>query len=148
MSTPRTPPRLPGFDYSSVRTYFITFCVEDRQPVFARPSSAQTAQQVIFEWRVSSYWINAYCIMPDHIHLLITLRPSLHLSRLISGVKKQIRHRVPCKFRWQRGYHDHIVREYENIVEFARYIVKNPVRAGLVTPEQAYPFAGIVDPIC
>ena len=33
---------------------------------------------------------------------------------------------------WQRGYHDHALRKDEDIKDVARYIVANPVRAGLV----------------
>ncbi len=41
---------------------------------------------------------------------------------------------------WQRGYHDHAVRCDENIKALARYVVANPVRAGLCERVGDYPF--------
>mgnify|MGYP001613867795 CR=1 FL=1 len=43
---------------------------------------------------------------------------------------------------WQKGYHEHIVRDDESALAIARYIVANPVRAGLVVEPRDYPFSG------
>jgi hypothetical protein len=43
---------------------------------------------------------------------------------------------------WQRSYYDHILREDEDVVGVARYVLENPVRAGLVTEVIQYPFHG------
>jgi REP element-mobilizing transposase RayT len=40
---------------------------------------------------------------------------------------------------WQRGFHDHAVRKDESLEDIARYVVLNPVRAGLVGSVGAYP---------
>ncbi|OGS93525.1 MAG: hypothetical protein A3K04_03850 [Gallionellales bacterium RBG_16_56_9] len=41
---------------------------------------------------------------------------------------------------WQNGHHDHALREDEDVVHVARYIVANPLRAGLVKKIGDYPF--------
>lgn len=41
---------------------------------------------------------------------------------------------------WAPGFHDHALRREESIVDAARYIVLNPVRAGLVRCAGDYPF--------
>jgi REP element-mobilizing transposase RayT len=41
---------------------------------------------------------------------------------------------------WQHGFHDHVLREEEDIANIARYIVANPLRAGLVNKVGDYPF--------
>ncbi len=41
---------------------------------------------------------------------------------------------------WQRGYHDHAIRYQESIKDIARYIVANPLRAGLVKSLRYYPY--------
>ncbi|MFO1311380.1 MAG: hypothetical protein U1F41_04875 [Burkholderiales bacterium] len=41
---------------------------------------------------------------------------------------------------WQRGFHDHALRREEDIVDVARYVVANPLRAGLVGRIGDYPF--------
>lgn len=40
---------------------------------------------------------------------------------------------------WQKGFHDHAIRKEENIQQLARYIVANPLRAGLVEKIGDYP---------
>jgi hypothetical protein len=40
---------------------------------------------------------------------------------------------------WQRGYHDHAVRREEDIKSLARYVIANPVRAGLTHSVGSYP---------
>ena len=82
--------------------------------------------------------------MPDHIHWLFGLESgtlggvmkilkahSAHAINGISGSRGSI---------WQPGYHDHALRCEEDIRAFARYIVANPVRAGLCERVGDYPF--------
>ena len=40
---------------------------------------------------------------------------------------------------WQAAFHDHALRKEENLHEIARYIVANPLRAGLVSSLAEYP---------
>ncbi len=43
---------------------------------------------------------------------------------------------------WQRSYYDHVLRGEEDTEDVAEYIWNNPVRAGLVTDRDSYPFWG------
>jgi len=43
---------------------------------------------------------------------------------------------------WQEGYYEHVLRAEENVRSIARYIVENPVRAGLVAHAIDYPYLG------
>jgi REP element-mobilizing transposase RayT len=45
----------------------------------------------------------------------------------------------PKQVLWQEGYHDHALRQEEDIKQIARYIVANPLRAGLVQSVADYP---------
>jgi hypothetical protein len=40
---------------------------------------------------------------------------------------------------WQPGFHDHAVRAEEDLRALARYVIQNPVRAGLATSVRQYP---------
>jgi REP element-mobilizing transposase RayT len=91
----------------------------------------------------------AFVIMPDHVHWLITLMADA-LSTLVRNVKSQagflVKHRLLEQGRigqdtaiWQDGYHDHALRSEESVEDVARYIVMNPVRAGLVKSIRQYP---------
>ena len=82
----------------------------------------------------------AYCLMPDHLHWLLRLgQPTL--ARVVGNMKGRSSwaRRSPTGHLWQRGYYDHAIRTDENLRNVARYIVANPLRAGLVTHIGDYP---------
>lgn len=43
---------------------------------------------------------------------------------------------------WQKGYHDRGVRAEEDLMEMARYVIDNPIRARLVRHLEDYPLWG------
>jgi REP element-mobilizing transposase RayT len=87
----------------------------------------------------------AYVVMPDHVHWLLKLQSSnISLSKTLSYVKNRSAGFAFKKFGikglWQKGFHDHAIRREENLIEIARYIVANPVRAGLVLSVRNYSY--------
>ena len=80
-----------------------------------------------------------YALMPDHLHWLFQLGEGQALPGVMLRVKGRSG-RLCGATLWQRGYHDHAVRKEENIREIARYIVANPLRAGLVRSLKDYPY--------
>jgi len=83
--------------------------------------------------------------MPDHWHGLVELGDSepldLVINRFKSRVAKAVRSATPATHRvWARAYHDHAARKEEVLVDIGRYIVMNPVRAGLVKRVGDYPY--------
>jgi putative transposase len=86
----------------------------------------------------------AWVIMPDHLHALF-LPKHLPLSRLVQRLKGRTaiainRRRNSKEPVWQQGFHDHALRREESIVTAARYVVTNPLRAGLVRRLGEYSF--------
>jgi len=148
MPVPGVIQRLRGVDYQTSRTFFVTLCVRDRRRAFDDAGTARRAQDIILKYRAAGwYYLLCYCIMPDHIHLLIRLRSSQRsLSRVVVSLKNKIRYATHGLVEWQYGYHDHVLRPYESVRLFVRYILANPVRAALVRDTGDYPFGGIVDP--
>ncbi len=76
-----------------------------------------------------------FCVMPDHVHLLISTagRRLSEIVRLFKGrVARRVRKEKPDLVVWQRGYFDHVVRRSEGIYRTLEYLFQNPVRAGLV----------------
>jgi putative transposase len=85
----------------------------------------------------------AWVVMPDHFHWLIELQEG-SLSGLMQKTKsmstKAIRQATgQSNFFWQRGFHDRALRREEDLVKMARYVVANPLRAGLVEKLGDYP---------
>jgi hypothetical protein len=88
----------------------------------------------------------AYCFMPDHLHLLVeSLTENADLRRFISAAKQMTGYtfsRAAGQRLWQMGFYDHVLRDDEKTVAVVRYILANPIRAGLATAIGGYPFAG------
>ena len=85
----------------------------------------------------------AYVLMPDHLHWLMSLGEYHNLSTVVGGVKSTSAHRAGCRI-WQSGFHDHAIRREEDLVKLARYVVANPLRAGLVRKLGDYPHWDVV----
>ena len=75
--------------------------------------------------------------MPDHVHWLFVLTEST-LSRTVARVKADFSREFKVKV-WQDGFHDHAIRSDESLINVARYIVANPLRAGIVDKVADYP---------
>lgn len=138
--------RLARHVYDGVRAYSITISTKDRRRAFADPDAITEALYALDEAsRAHSFTVLAYCLMPDHAHLLVVGGTS---SNLIDFMKrfKQIsgfgyKQRTGRQL-WQKGYFDHVIRAEEALEEVAKYIFANPVRAGLVVDPAAYRLSG------
>jgi REP element-mobilizing transposase RayT len=82
--------------------------------------------------------------MPDHIHGLLSLRGRAALPSVMNTLKGRSGHSINRLLArngpfWQSGYHDHALRREEDRLATARYVVANPLRAGLVAHLGDYP---------
>jgi putative transposase len=143
--------RLNGFNYGdSDATYSVTLCVEGRQSVFSSPVFAQRVIDCLHWLRTNrGLVVYAYCLMPDHLHLLV--RPQGPLGAVIKSLKAQTTRDAqrlgrPGKL-WQDNCYDHVLRKREDANTVARYILFNPVRADLVAEPDDFPWAGLLDPM-
>ncbi|MFW2440862.1 MAG: REP-associated tyrosine transposase [Arenicellales bacterium] len=124
--------------------YHITTTTYHRKPVFTELYVGRCLVRAMME-ACDKAETMAYVLMPDHFHWLFQLQEKTDLSSCVARVKSISAHRIN-KYSssrspvWDRGFHDHAVRKEEDIVHIARYIVTNPVRAGLVKSLSDYPF--------
>lgn len=91
-------------------------------------------------------WIcHAYCQMPNHYHLLL----ETSLPNLSAGLQR-LNWRHAIRFNWRHGYtghlferrfHSEVIETETHFLETARYIVLNPVRAGLCRHPAQWPFS-------
>jgi REP element-mobilizing transposase RayT len=88
----------------------------------------------------------AYCLMPDHAHALVEgLTDDADLRRFVKAAKEssgRAYFRRTGRPLWQEGYYEHVLRKDEDAIGVARYILHNPVRAGIVRDPGEYPFTG------
>lgn len=133
--------------------FFVTTCVAGRRPLLASPEAHQVLCEEWAGLRTRHGWlVGRYVVMPDHVHVF--LRPESDLSRPLpvavgkwkEWTSRRVRAQDSCSaFAWQSGFFDHLIRSSESMAEKWDYVRRNPVRAGLVTTPEAWPFAGAID---
>ena len=109
--------------------------------------SAAPASQLLRDIRDKhGLLVYAYCLMPDHVHLLAAMVSRESITVAIKSWKSlcyQERRRLGNSARfWQRSFFDRMIRDDEEIFGVATYILMNPVRAGLVRDFHDYPLCG------
>lgn len=126
------------------RPYRLTTATCNRQPLFA---DFNLGRLPVAELRAAENdgWVRslAWEVMPDHLHWLVELGDQ-SLDTLMRRVKNNSsRHINQVLGRqgalWQEGFHDRAVRREEDVQPIARYVVANPLRAGLVERIGDYP---------
>ena len=107
------------------------------------PEIAQIVADKMYELDEHYYDLLAFCIMSNHVHLLIDTKNyeifqekksvSYFMQLLKGGTAFQINRKLGRKGTfWQAESYDHIVRNEKALLNITRYIALNPVKAGLV----------------
>ncbi|MEV4698535.1 REP-associated tyrosine transposase [Pseudomonas brassicacearum] len=126
------------------RIYLLTTNTAERKPIF---QDFALGRLVVEQFRCAQVERRAkslaWVIMPDHFHWLIELQQGslielMQKTKSLSAraVNMSTGHRGSL---WQPGYHDRALRLEEDLVKLARYVVANPLRAGLVERLGDYP---------
>ena len=147
--------RLSDYDYSASGAYFVTICTHEKRcilseiavgeglapPVPQVSSIGQCVEEQIqgITCRYPTVGIDRYVIMPNHVHLIITLReqaggaspsPTLYdVVRVIKSVStRQARPLLGERPLWQRSYYEHVIRNERDYEEIWNYIDQNPAK--------------------
>lgn len=119
------------------QAYVVTTVTASRLPIFTDLPAVRclvaAMRAAVDRGQVESI---AWVAMPDHLHWLFTLQDG-DLGNLVQRVKSDSAIGINRARRgrgavWQRGYHDHALRSDETLLATARYIIANPLRAGIV----------------
>ena len=137
--------RLPGSGYREGHCFFITIGTDKRYRWFSHHRvlgdelvnilnrTAAERHTLLFAW----------CVMPDHVHLLALDRDIVDLVRLLKGRATPLaRHIEPQRRLWKRSFYDHGLRHEESVERVAQYIFENPVRKNLARAPPDYPWSG------
>jgi putative transposase len=138
---------LPAFGYTGVFRYSLTLCTFDRLPAFAEPPVVATVlSQLRSTAAKEGFAVLAYCFMKDHLHLLLAGdRDDSDLRRFVVRFRQASGYwyaQATGRRLWQEGYYDHVLRSEEDTRTVVRYLLGNPVRAGLTDSIGEYPWAG------
>ena len=134
--------RLKNFDYSSRRYYHIIVCTHNRSCIFGMNENL-TEYGIIAKNELLNIpehfdcvCIEKYMIMPDHIHIVLSVGCHSAEARLInlstiiglykSGVSKIIHQYQPNLKVWQKSFYDEIIRNEKALYEICNYIEYNP----------------------
>lgn len=145
--------RLKEYDYSQNGAYFITICTEGRKEMLSKivedgfsvpqlTPEGQIVNRYIEEIssKYSGVVVDKYVIMPNHVHLLVSINnkngtdnPSPTIGKIIGWFKynatKEINNRRSCIDRvFQRSFHDHVIRNAQDYEEIWEYIDTNPIK--------------------
>lgn len=142
--------RLPHWEKAG-STYFVTFRVKKTlgKPLIKNPILADVVEEALWFGYGDRYILEAYVIMPDHVHLLLTPLFDWDLSKILQGIKgytsKNINKLLNRKGSfWQDESFDHLVRNEVGWLEKFYYIHHNPVKAGLVDMPEDYEYSSLV----
>lgn len=142
MLSKRKPNRLVWHNYSDPGCYYITICTKDRQKFFWNESVPKELSEIgavakekieLIESIYDGVVLVKYCIMPDHIHMIIFIpeysseEKRMYLSRIVKQLKGAITKEAGQGISlWQRSYYDEIIRDKETFDNVCRYIENNP----------------------
>ncbi len=100
------------------------------------PSVASIVADNIRYWNGKHYRLMAWCVMPNHVHIVMRLLPNRNLAQVLHSLKSftakqanQILNRQGPF--WQREYYDRLLRNGKELDRAVRYVLDNPIKAGL-----------------
>jgi putative transposase len=127
--------------YQNTRdVHFLTFSCYKREQRFCAVASFNTFERTLE--RVRQWYgiaINAYVVMPEHVHLLVHEPERSTLSVAVQMLKQIVGRKLPpdegTPF-WQRRYHDRNIYSAKAFTAALQYIHRNPVTRGLCARPQ------------
>ncbi len=127
--------------------YLITTVTKKRKPIFNNLNNARlVVNSLRYVEQARQLQSLCFVIMPDHLHWLFSLGAANNLSLVVAEVKRRSACRINERNQtigsvvWQPGFHDYALRKEGEIKTIARYVIANPLRAGLVDKIGDYPF--------
>ncbi|RON49714.1 REP-associated tyrosine transposase [Pseudomonas frederiksbergensis] len=126
------------------RIYLLTANTLKREPVFRDYTLGRMVVHQFKQAQEQGFVDSlAFVVMPDHFHWLIQLQKG-SLGQLMCQTKSLSARAINeaagrTGSLWQQGFHDRALRREECLVKVARYVVTNPLRAGLVERYGDYP---------
>jgi REP element-mobilizing transposase RayT len=144
-SPQKTMPKLKHIDLKH-HPYMVTAVTADRRPIFRDPKSADIVLDAIFFGKEQGwYYLLAFVIMPDHIHLIVVPEEK-NISECMKAIKGFSAREINKLYQrsgtiWQRSFYDYILEGEAKALGRIRYIEYNPVRKGLAANSGDYEYS-------
>jgi REP element-mobilizing transposase RayT len=100
------------------------------------PRIANLVADALRFWHGKRYRLLAWCVMPNHVHVIFRLFPGQELSDTVGGWKSYTAKRASRILGrtgtfWQREYYDRLIRKEGELDRAMDYVLRNPEKAGL-----------------
>src|SRR5947209_6322054 len=138
-SSPNSVPHRP-------RTYFVSSRTYQGKAILQSKRMAQLLIDVLKSYTLTGkFKVHEFVIMPNHIHLLLSLDESMTIEEAMQLVKGNFSYRVRKELGflrevWQRGFSDVRIQDRNSYLKHVDYINQNSVKAGLAKTPEEYPF--------
>lgn len=141
---PDRPPRLDWiFQRYDPPLFFVTFNTDRRRKLLANSIIHDAFISFARVGEMRGIGLGRYVIMPDHIHLFVRGGPDFVLTQWVRMLKRAVSKAISVEPpHWQEGFFDHVIRHSESYSQKWEYVRQNPVRAGLVSTPNEWPWRG------
>ena len=113
--------------------HFLTFSCYRRLPYFRNAERREIFERALEAMRVKyDFYINAYVVMPEHVHLLLSEPKKAVLAKAIQALKISVSMQQKERPFWMHRYYDYNVYSQYKFQQKLKYIHRNPVSRGLV----------------
>ena len=132
---------------SSARTFFATTKTSQGRALLQSDRNATLMIDVLRSYvKAGKFRLHDFVIMPNHLHLLLTVGEGMTIERAMQLVKGGFSYRLKKEYGylgevWQRGFSESRVGDRQSFLKHREYIAANPVKAGLADSPEAYPYS-------
>ena len=101
-----------------------------------KPAIANLVAQALRQFDGQRYQLSAWCVMPNHVHVVLRPFVGCNLPEIIHSWKSFTAKQANILLGrsgafWQREYYDHLIRNGKEYIRAVQYVTENPIRAGL-----------------
>ncbi len=145
MSKPSRPSD-PSNKTGRARTFFVTSGTAGGRSLFQTDGMASLLVDVLRSYvRDGRFIIHDFTVMPNHLHILLTIPSNATIEQVMQLVKGNFSFRAKkelgfCGEVWQRGFSDVRITNPESFFQHREYIDQNLVKAGLVEAPEQFPY--------
>jgi len=111
-----------------------------------QPAAAEIVQNALLHFDTERYRLIAWCLMPNHVHVIIECLPGHLLADVLHAWKSFTAHAINKTLNrtgplWQKEYHDRFIRDAVHFQKALHYLEQNPVKARLVADKAEWPWS-------
>jgi putative transposase len=132
---------------SSSRTFFVTTRTSMGRALLQSERNATLFIETLRSYvAANKFRVHDFVVMPDHVHLLLTVDAEMTIERALQLIKGGFSFRLKKELGyvgevWQRGFSEVRVDDQESFLRHRKYIAQNPVKAGLTNSPEMFPYS-------